>query len=466
MTAKATTSGDSVQLVPRLLEIGGVDTVYRDVYLARAATLLGARLSAQEFQQLERQRAEVAEIQPAIAHAVERGNWAGVKELSERVASLRQALEDNRALLETARAVYAVGDVKLDPFSPGLQGFARVAIKDLPRLRNQAMEQLAGLAEADPPWRDFYAQRRDAFRALVVATDEQAATTQAAASPRDAAMQALKFGDMKSLAQLAETVLAGTTSPAGRAPAPGGPTTPTAKPDADLLVSFSDDTLGRAKRLGLVARRLESRTELAPLRAHAWNPLFSDESGQIGTKHVTLPAGTPEAFRERLEMLMIHPLVNSGGARHLPTLVAEDVLVEDFSDPAEDEQPPRSELLVTLGLPARRGVTRLAIERGLLAHGHRVVGDGLGLDPHAFRLVCIPPDVHLRLGEAQGWGRQPLWTHFDGYLIMADGRLRALAGGNARFGGLYNLLGLSRDYDSDRVFARFAVVRRGRMVAW
>ena len=58
------------------------------------------------------------------------------------------------------------------------------------------------------------------------------------------------------------------------------------------------------------------------------------------------------------------------------------------------------------------------------------------------------------------------WTHFDGYLIMADGRLRALAGGDARFGGLYDLLGIGRDYDSDRVVARFAVVCRERMVAW
>jgi hypothetical protein len=71
-----------------------------------------------------------------------------------------------------------------------------------------------------------------------------------------------------------------------------------------------------------------------------------------------------------------------------------------------------------------------------------------------------------RLGEAEGWGRQPFWTHFDGYLVMADGRLRALAGGHVQFGGLYDLRGLSRDYDSDRLFARFAVVRRERMVAW
>jgi hypothetical protein len=165
-------------------------------------------------------------------------------------------------------------------------------------------------------------------------------------------------------------------------------------------------------------------------------------------------------------MLMIHPLINSGGARHLPTLVAEDVLIEDFADPGEEEQPPVSELLTRLGLTTRRALPRTAIERALLARGAHVLEHDLRLDPQVFRLVCIPPDVHLRLGEAEGWGRQPLWIHFDGYLIMANGGLRALAGGNAKFGGLYDLLGVGRDYDSDRLVARFAVVRRDRMVAW
>jgi len=119
-----------------------------------------------------------------------------------------------------------------------------------------------------------------------------------------------------------------------------------------------------------------------------------------------------------------------------------------------------------LGLPGRRGLPRIAIEQVLLMHGARVLEKELGLDPRVFRLVCIPSDVHLRLGEAEGWGRQPFWTHFDGYLVMPDGRLRALAGGDARFGGLYDLLGVSRDYDSDRLVARFAVVQRERMVAW
>ena len=165
-------------------------------------------------------------------------------------------------------------------------------------------------------------------------------------------------------------------------------------------------------------------------------------------------------------MLMIHPLVNSGGARHLPSFLAEDVLVEDFPDPVEGEQPSASALLTSLGLRRRRGLPRIAIEQALLVHGVRVLDNELGLDPRIFRLVCIPSDVHLRLGEAEGWGRQQSWTHFDGYMVMPDGRLRALAGGDARFGGVYDLLGVSRDDDSDNLVARFAVVHRGRMVAW
>ena len=120
-----------------------------------------------------------------------------------------------------------------------------------------------------------------------------------------------------------------------------------------------------------------------------------------------LPAGTPEAFRDRLEMLRIHPIVNSGGARHLPKLVAEDVLVEDFADPKAGELPPESPLITALGFSSRLGLSRIAIEQALLARGAGVLEKELGVDPRAFRLVCIPPDVHLRLGEAEGWDASP-----------------------------------------------------------
>jgi hypothetical protein len=469
MKASKTPKSDPLRVVSDAVDTGDVDTVYRDVYLDRARALLGGAMSPEEFEQIEQQRTQLGELPLAIGRAVDRGDWPKVKELSGRTQALRQAVEGKAKLMEVARRVYAVSDISLDPFSPGLAAFTRIAATDLPGLRTRAIERLAALERADPPGQRFYAGRRAAFQALEVAATGPKARGRTAAAPaanaRTAAAEAVKTGDMRGLEKLAEAMMAVVEPRTGSAvperSASGPVTSQAAK---DLSVSYTADTLEGARRLGLAARRLESRAELASLRTFAWNPLLPDQSGRI--KQVPLPAGTPEAFRDRLEMLMIHPLVNSGGARHLPRLVAEDVLVEDFPDPREDEQPPVSELLTSLGLPTRRGLPRIAIERALLARGARVLDENLHLDPQVFRLVCIPPDVHLRLGEAEGWGRQPLWTHFDGYLIMANGALRALAGGSAQFGGLHDLVSLGRDYDSDRLFARFAVVHRERMVAW
>ena len=457
----------ALEQLSELIDTGNIDTVYRDLYLHRARTLMAGVLSMEEFRRIEHDKAELATLPVMIGRALERSDWPRVKELSSRGEALRGSVEGKQGHLEMARGVYVVTDVRLDPFSPGLLPFAKVAVKDLAALRTQGVEHLSSLERADAPWKDFYKERRAALQALAVTTSASSAAV--SMDPQEAAERALKAGDMRGLAQLADTLMAAVT-PAKRGPASPGatdrPTEVSEQVSADLLTSYSDDTLQGARRLGFAARRLESRTEFASLRRYAWSPVFADESGRIGVKQVPLPGGTPDAFRERLEMLMIHPAVNSGGARHLPKLVAEDVLVEDFSDPKEGDQTPASELLTTLGLPGRRGVPRIAIEQALLARGVDVLEKELRLDPRVFRLVCIPPDVHLRLGEAESWGRQPLWTHFDGYLVMADGRLRALAGGEARFGGLFNLIGISRDYDSDRVLARFAVVRRERMVAW
>ena len=472
MAAKAAVSADPLGLVSELIDTGNVDTVYRDVYLQRARTLMAGVLPVAEFRRIEQEKAELATLPVVIGRALEKADWARVKELSSRGQALRRSAEGKQRQSETARAVYVVTDVKLDPFSPGLLPFSRLAAKDLPALRARAVEHLASLERADAPWKDFYSGRRAALHALALTTSKSA-TTVASVDPREAAQRALKAGDMSGLARLADTLMAAVTSARTGPASPEATAWPAQVPEkvfADLLTAFSHDTLEGARRLGLAARRLESKVELASLRQYAWNPLFAEGSGQIKIAQVPLPAGTPEGFRERLEMLMIHPVVNSGGARHLPTLVAEDVLVEDFPDPKEGEEGTASEMLTMLGLRGRRGLPRLAIEEALLAHGADVLERELGLDPRVFRLVCIPPDVHLRLGlqpgEAERLGQQPFWTHFDGYLVMADGRLRALAGGDVRYGGLYNLLGISRDYDSDRVMARFAVVRRERMVAW
>lgn len=468
MTAKAAANADALGLVTELVDTANVDTVYRDVYLRRARGLLTGVLSLEEFRSIEGEKTELTTLPLMIARALERADWSRVQELSNRSDVLRRRSEGKRRQLEVARGVYTITDVKLDPFSPGLLPLTRLAAKDLPALRTRAVEHLAALERADAPWKDFYAGRRAALQALALTTAESA-TAGAGADPREAAQRALKAGDMRGLARLAETLMAAAT-PAKRAAASSETAVQTTasspQASADLLTPYSVETLEGARRLGLAPRRLEAKVEMTALRQYIWSPLSAEAAGRIGVKEVPLPAGTPETFRERLEVLMIHPLVNSGGARHLPKLVAEDVLVEDFPDPKDGDEAPTTDLLGMLGLPGRHRLPRLAIEDALLDHGADILENELALDPRVFRLVCIPPDVHLRLGEAELWGRQPFWTHFDGYLVMPNGRFRALAGGDVRYGGLNDLLGIGRDYDSDRVLARFAVVRRERMVAW
>jgi hypothetical protein len=459
-------------VVTVLLEAGNVDTVYRDVYLGRARTLLAPSLSPEDFHRIEQEHAQLAELPLSIARAMDRANWPLVKELCQRAATLKQIAESKKALTEAGRGVYAVTDIRLDPFSPGLGRFTRVTTKDMPALRTRAVERLSTLEQSDPVWKDFYAGRRAAFQAragIASAHPDPAGGTTPSEDAREAATQALKAGDLSRLAQLADALITAAT-PAKSESAPGASAgvspTPAPRQAGELLVTYSSDTVARARRLGLAPRHMESRAELAALHRYAWTPLL-DDPGHAELRQVPpVPAGSPEGFRNRVEMFVIHPLVNSGGARHLPKLHAEDVLVEDFPDSAASDQSVKSELLAALGLPGRRGVPRVAIEQALLTHGAELVEQELGLDPRVFRLVCIPSDVHLRLGEAEGWGRLPFWTHFDGYLVLADGRLRALAGGDVQYGGLNDLLGVSRDYDSDRLVARFAVVHRERMVAW
>jgi len=461
---------DPISVASAVVEMGSIDTVYRDLYLERAETLLKPVMSQEDFHHIERQQAMLAELPLAVARALQKEDWPLVKDLSQRTEALKEAVMAQAKRFETARGVYGVTEVKLDPFCRSLQTFTRVASSQLPALRSRVVDQLTALEQSDVPWKDFYTSRRVAFETRAPigsgSVPEGAVVSASPESVREAAAQALKGGDMRRLAQLADLMPTLMAAPGQRATA-GTSQTPQ-QAGQDLVTAWPTETVTRARELGLGARHLDARVGLASLRHYAWSP-SSDALPQSDIQQVALPSGSPEGLRERVEVLMIHPIANSGGARHLPAFLAEDVLVEDFPDPAEGEQSAATTLLPTLELPGRRGLTRATIEHALLTHGVRVVEEALGLDPRVFRLVCIPSDVHLRLGEAEGWGRQPCWTHFDGYLIRTvEGRVRfqALVGGDVRYGGLYDLLGVSRDYATDRLIARFAVVHRERMVAW
>jgi hypothetical protein len=170
-----------------------------------------------------------------------------------------------------------------------------------------------------------------------------------------------------------------------------------------------------------------------------------------------------EPLLETTSMFLLHPFVNSGGVRYFPLFPdREFVLLEEFPEDAVPAEP--SELLTALGLTRRAGLSRDEIETRLWERGAVVLGERLGLDPAKFRLVCIPYDLYARIGRDRGWGKQPRWTHVDGYQLLKGGRLRALVAGDARFGGLFDLCSISLEDEREGVLARFAVIHRERLL--
>src|SRR4030095_14308192 len=147
-----------------LIEAGNIDTVYRDVYLDRARSVLSPVLSLEEFHRLEQERAVLAELPLTIARALNNANWSLVKQLSESAQTLKRAIDDKGGLLQTARSIYDVRDVRLNPFSPGLEPFTRIARRELPTLRKRAFELLETLERVDVAWNDFYSAQRRPFQ--------------------------------------------------------------------------------------------------------------------------------------------------------------------------------------------------------------------------------------------------------------------------------------------------------------
>jgi hypothetical protein len=242
-----------------------------------------------------------------------------------------------------------------------------------------------------------------------------------------------------------------------------------------LETSFPAEAIARARELGLVEVQTPALPEINDavevIYTHAWEPIPTtpelEHEGVLRTE-VLAESKVPTQFvTEEFKVLggqfIQQIFVNSGGARYLPRISAETALVEDF--PENDTADAPSKLLSALQLPHRRGLARTEIENALMRFGAQILADELNLDPIEFRLICIPYDMYMRFGRERGWGQWHHWTHFDGYWVVQGNRLRALVGGDGRFGGVTDLVSISRTDARDSVYARFAVVRRARMVA-
>lgn len=467
---KNTSAVDRWRLAEDLVEAALVDTVYGDLYLQRARDFLEPCLSESEFAVLQRLETEVLNLPNRIFVAMKQANWIEVKELSSRMSSLKRTLKEKENLRMFGEKIYKPGEPPLDPFSPGLQGFAGNG--DPQALLHKFSTQLERLQTADPDWQGFYAARKIAMATMKTYSPKASEEAELTGSRiEQKAFEALNSGDYTNLEKIAALMEKEESDEAERTTGSIWRFTGKAQ---ELTIQFSQEILEQAQDKGLSPVRLEagsrflnlSSDDLASIYQRLWHPTFTDEISRQGAdwrkKEIQLPVDAPAAFRDLVELFSLNPFVNSGGARFVPVLAEEDVLIEDFDEPDAGTETPASTLLSSLGFKDRRGLSRISIEKALIERGNTIVRD-IGLDPRAFRLICIPPDVYGRVGVQRGWGQKPLWTHFDGYMGMKNGNLRALAGGDVRFGGLFDLVGISRDYDSDHIMARFAVVQRRRL---
>jgi hypothetical protein len=466
---------NATKAVGLAMEAANADTVYRDFYLRRARQLLSPALDESAYRSIGSTQTEIEEVLRRSRTAALQRDWAQAAELSARIDSMRQRLAKTGKLAAIGKEVYEAEPIVFDPFSPGKHLGANAQASQAGQ-RTQAMEALAALAKLDGGAKPFYEKRRSYFSGLEVKSGagSQKGAQRDRAQAEKLAMEAAERGDTAALQRLAKELRdwkeSKTAVTSGSAPVTSG----RYEAPIDLTAPFSPKAVERARELGLIEARTAPYAQFAKVREmiymHADQPLPShpdmEREGVLHARTMAeneLPAGfDSEEARVLAGQFIQQIFVNSGGARYLPPLANETVLLEDFAENESAADAP-SKLLAALGLAKRAGLSRLEIESALLRAGAEVIEKSLGLDPLEFRLVCIPYDLYARFGRERGFGKWHHWTHFDGYQVMAGNRLRALAGGDGRFGGLYDLVSISPSDAREGVYARFAVVRRARM---
>jgi len=465
---------NTLKAVDLLIEAAKLDTVYRDVHLRRARQLLSSTLDEFAYRALGSAEKEIDDLLRRSRTAVLHRDWAQAADLSGQIEALRQQQAKMRGLAATGKEVYDADAVVFDPFSPGKHMGAQGRAKQA-ELRTQVMNALASLAKLDSGSGAFYEKRRSYFAGLDVGS--------AGAGKKDSkldrsktelfAHEAAERGDIATLQRLAKQLRDWKESEGA---ATSGAIAPLSlsryQCPVDLAAPFPPQVIERARELGLIEVRSGPAAELKRVReviyAHADQPAPSnpdmEKEGVLRARaqaELELPTELDTEEPRTLAGQFIQQIfVNSGGARYLPPLCEESVLFEDFAENEAADAP--SKLLSALGLAKRSGLSRAAIESALIGCGAEILERHLGLDPVEFRLVCIPYDLYARFGGGGSYGKWHHWTHFDGYQVMGGNRLRALVGGDGRFGGLYDLVSISPSDAREGVYARFTVIRRAR----
>lgn len=455
----------NVSLVRAGVELSRIDLPYADEYLHRAEQPLSQCLTRQEFSSLGSDREQLPRMTSGLLGAAVQEDWARVRELAEKAGAARDRLAARAELFSLADAVYGPRFLQADGPTLALHGVVPQEAATILRIREAAIVHLRLLANADAEAKSFYDARVKYLEELRIDTATPVATSYVTIDLRRKVVDAAEAGDFDAIRRLTDAVPGTTASDRSRVRS--------RRTRRERTVSFENAfphaAAARAADLGLT---LEALPPASPLEAYlgcccADRAELPDTPAAAGAPDVfactcghSCPPEITGRLRENLDLLLGRPFITSAGDRYLPWFDKEVLMVEGFPETDPDARTP---LLARLGVSGRHGVSRLTIENALLTQGPRLIRD-IGLDPVEFRVVCIPFDAYLRLAPKYGWGQQDLWTHFDGYQITRNLQLWALVGGYREFGGAEDLCSVGREYESVRLTARLAIVRRERLV--
>jgi hypothetical protein len=461
-----------IDATARLLAAAAGDTAFRDLYLHRARQLMSTVMPEEAYLAAIDTEARVEAAMRQARDAIAGKDWERAKQASERAAAAKTAGEIEGATIAAAATIYTAPPVLLDPFSASLRSVAR-ASQTLGALRDNVTRALTSLEKDDAEWSSLYRARRPAVAAIAVTESEQAQSQAGSAALEGQALAAAQGGDIKRLDHILASLIAEKNKPEEPVTEKKTLSGWQAVIPAVLATPFAARSVALAAAIGFEhcdVRPVSSTTADAIgnfLMAHAANASFATTSAprdgvtDLREAFAPIDAGpkVSDVMVETVALFAWQIYICSSGLRYLPLAgESEYVLVEGFAPGDAADSP----VLRTLQLPKRQALSRSEIEMALLRHGSILLRE-LELDPFTHRVVCIPPDVHARVGAVRGWGGTPEWTHLDGYRVLSKGNLLALVGGNSNFGGIADLCGIDANDRRQNTVARFAVVRRARL---
>ena len=331
---------------------------------------------------------------------------------------------------------------------------------------------LAELTRDDAALSQFYAARQRTISALSVPGAIGTTSATAGGDVQQQALEALGRGDIAAVNVLAEAML-GKLTGAAAADSAGSTAARLIAPSV-LGEALPEACLPRAKALGLepadipeLAADLRGAVaEFVEQYALGASAAVHDRATdgvtrlKVVAEKIAIPPDVAAIFAETIALFALHVYANSAGIRYVPLPTEREPLLIEAHPEGDDAATP---LLRELHLERRRGVARNQIEARLRANGPRILADHLGLDPFAFRLVCVPPDLYMRLGREPAGARVKSGHISTATNSSCGGGLRALVGGNARYGGLVDLCSINRDDARENTVVRFAVIRRERL---